>query len=845
MNFNFQFSNLLGTVYRRGNLIFSPDGNTLFSPVGNKISAFDLKAHKSETLNIEGRHDYTCMALSPNGVLLLAANEDGEVHLISLISKTILQNLRTNRTISALSFSPDGKQFAIAKENLVLVYRTPGAQNKDYNPFGLDRVLKGAFDDTITLTWSSCSRVVAVGSKDNTTRLYAVREKFSNFSSYCLGGHSDPIVSSFFEEDSLNCYTLSRNGHLVHWEASLEPEELVPLKKLEQKKKGGKKSNKKKGDDEEEEEEDDMPENLEEDNTEDKADAVTADNETSQASKLFYTRKFRHFLRDALPKEEQKKQDSADSEAAKKSNKRAVDVTAADFHANLKLLVTGFSNGVFLIHEMPDANMIHSLSISEQSIMSVTFNPSGDWIAFGCSKLGQLLVWEWQSETYVLKQQGHFNNMACVSFSPDGTNMATGGQDGKVKLWTSLTGFCYVTFTEHTASVTAVRYSIGKNNVVFSASLDGTVRAFDTTRYRNFRTFTSPRPAQFSSLSVDLSGDLVASGATDVYEVFLWSVQTGHLLEVISGHEGPVSSLAFNPSPANGSSQLATVSWDKTMKIWDALDANSSNTETIQIMADATALAFRPDGLQVAVATLNGQITFFHPVSGTQTGSIEGRGDLTVGRSDTDLITPKKAKAFFTALSYTADGQFILAGGQSKTICIYHVGQNLLVKKFEVTQNRSFDAMDDVISRKKMTEFGNLSLVEDRDDPRGKMAIKLPGTRKGDLSSRAHRPQVSVSGLEFSPTGREFAAATTEGLLMFSLDSKMIFDPFELEEEVTPKMTRGLVVSRDYGRALSMALRLNEPDLIREVMEQIPPDQVTISMFFSLKNMFCNKYFVG
>ena len=92
MNFNYQFSNLLGTVYRRGNLTFSPDGNTLFSPVGNKISAFDLKTHKSETLSIEGRFDYTVLALSPNGVILLAANDDGELHLISLLSKTILHN---------------------------------------------------------------------------------------------------------------------------------------------------------------------------------------------------------------------------------------------------------------------------------------------------------------------------------------------------------------------------------------------------------------------------------------------------------------------------------------------------------------------------------------------------------------------------------------------------------------------------------------------------------------------------------------------------------------------------------------------------------------------------------
>lgn len=51
-------------------------------------------------------------------------------------------------------------------------------------------------------------------------------------------------------------------------------------------------------------------------------------------------------------------------------------------------------------------------------------------------------------------------------------------------------------------------------------------------RYRNFRTFTSPRPAQFSSLAVDHSGELVSAGAQDSFEIFLWSMQTGRLLEV-------------------------------------------------------------------------------------------------------------------------------------------------------------------------------------------------------------------------------------------------------------------------------------------------------------------------
>ncbi len=720
MNFNYQFSNLLGTVYRKGNLAFGPDGNTLFSPVGNKISAFDLKTHKSETLKIEGRHDYSCLALSPNGVLLLAANDDGEIHLISLISKSILHRLRTNCTIACLSFSPDGRQFAVAKENLVLIYKTPGAMNKEYSPFALDRVLKGAFDDVVTVSWSPCSRIVAVGSKDNTTRLYPVRYRFANFKSYSLGGHTDPVIRTFFQsKDSLNIMTMSRNGHLVQWVSSLNQDELI-VEDQQQKQLDSKKTKAKKHG---EEEEDDLPEQSEELGGEGEAETITASDSSKTDTKFFYKRKCRTFLRDALPKEEQNQEEDV---GENKKRRRAVDVTAADYHQTMKLLVTGFASGVFLIHEMLDdgANLVHSLSISEQSIMTVSFNPSGDWIAFGCSKLGQLLVWEWQSETFVLKQQGHFNNMASVAFAPDGTTIATGGQDGKVKLWSADTGFCFVTFTEHTASVTSVQF--GKTNVVFSSSLDGTVRAYDTTRYRNFRTFASPRPAQFSSLAVDVAGDMVAAGATDIYDVFLWSVQTGHLLEVISGHEGPVSAIVFNPSPTN-STQMATVSWDKTLKVWDSLNASSSNTETIQILSDATALAFRPDGLQLAVSTLNGHITFFDPVSASQTGSIEGKTDLALGRSDSDLITAKKGregKVFFTALSYTADGKCILAGGQSKTICIYHVEQMLLVKKFEVTQNRSFDAMDEVISRKKMSEFGNLALIEDRDDPRGQQAIK-------------------------------------------------------------------------------------------------------------------------
>jgi periodic tryptophan protein 2 len=162
---------------------------------------------------------------------------------------------------------------------------------------------------------------------------------------------------------------------------------------------------------------------------------------------------------------------------------------------------------------------------------------------------------EFSGEIYRLKQQSHSNNMSCVCYSVDGQLLATGGEDGKVKLWNVHSGFCFVTFGEHSSAVTAVAFS-GTKKFLVSASVDGTVRAYDVLRYvpicairvliclrrryRNFRTFASPRPVQFASVSVDSSGEFVAAGGQDVFEIFLWSIKTGRLLEILSGHEGPV-----------------------------------------------------------------------------------------------------------------------------------------------------------------------------------------------------------------------------------------------------------------------------------------------------------------
>jgi WD40 repeat protein len=53
-------------------------------------------------------------------------------------------------------------------------------------------------------------------------------------------------------------------------------------------------------------------------------------------------------------------------------------------------------------------------------------------VALACARLGQLLVWDWRAETYVLKQQGHYYDVAAVAYSPDGALLASGADDSKV-----------------------------------------------------------------------------------------------------------------------------------------------------------------------------------------------------------------------------------------------------------------------------------------------------------------------------------------------------------------------------------------------------------------------------
>lgn len=499
---NYRFQNLLGAPYRGGNAIVV-NNTLLISPVGNRISVTDLVKSETITLPCQASSNISRIAASPDGVFLLAVDDNSRCLFINLRRRAVLHRIAFKNPVASAKFSPDGSFIAVASGKLVQIWRSPGFK-KEFFPFELVKTFANCNDKVTALDWSPDSDYVLAGSKDLTVRLFCLKKLSGSNKPFLFLGHRDIIVGAFFgiekkTKQVSRVYTVSRDGAIFSWSYT-EKDEIPSPGTPEQTMEVEQTSNVKKRKN---------------------SDAII-DEETST---LLHTAKW---------------------ELSKKNffMQTPAKLTSCDYHRGLEIVVVGFSNGVFGLYQMPDFVCIHLLSISREKITTATFNDLGNWLTFGCARLGQLLVWEWKSESYILKQQGHYFDVNTLAYSPDSQLLATGADDNKIKVsyfhdtisstlqqhvclqifvcllqvWTVSSGFCFVTFSEHTNAVTALHF-MASNHCLLSASLDGTVRAWDLFRYRNFRTFTTPSSRQFVSLASDQSGEVICAGTLDSFEV--------------------------------------------------------------------------------------------------------------------------------------------------------------------------------------------------------------------------------------------------------------------------------------------------------------------------------------
>ena len=825
---SYQFSNLLGIVHNTGRVLFlKDDTNILLSPLGNKILCLDLKYGTSQTLPIEIHSNIDFIDITSDSKILIIVDILGYCLVVNFPKQIVISHFNFRNKINALKISPNNKFLAVGIGKGVQIFEMPNLI-KEYEPFVLYRKYTAFHNDKITsINWSYDSRFILTGSKDTNVRILNLF-KIPGYYPFTFTGHKKKIITALFSKDMNRIYSISQDGLLLIWkfvdEQSDEFKKHINFVKNIKPKKNYKydKVYKKHEKNEEEEENDDDKNNdniLGLDSDEEENDESIK--EENNIDTKYYSEFEKKILKGRFILEK-KEQFVINSKVVMCEITQNI---SSELSEDNNILVLGLQNGSFSIYSMNNFENKYSLKISDAKISSLSINPSGKWIAFGSKYLNQLFVWEWKSESYIYKQQGHMNDINLIAFSPEGGQLASGADDGRIKVFDISSSNCLITFTDHTAKITGLQYALNKSNLLISSSLDGTIRAYDLIKYKNFRIMTTPKQTQLICCSVDYSGEIVAAGSLDTYNIFVWSIKTGDLIDVLNGHTGPVSCLAFS----HINDILISGSWDNTVKMWE-LYTKKGISETYEHNSKITAIALSPNDKEVAVSTLNGELYTWDIDTGSIKNILDVSKDIWGGRLNEEKIAAKNAtrNKYLNSIHYNLPGNLLICGGNSQYVLIYDMQYQILVKKFVLTHNRSLNGLlyklnSKYDNNKTLLQQDNNGLdSEDELEYNNKQKNILPGNKTNLI------PEVKINSIKFSNTNRSFAVGTTEGIYIYSLDKSLSFNKLSISIEVTLKDALDAFENNNYIKGIIYSIYLKKIDLLDKYFNSIPISQVQL-----------------
>ena len=846
---SYQFSNLLGIVHNTGRVLFlKDDTDILLSPLGNKILCLDLKYGTSQTLPIEIHSNIDYIDITSDSKILIVVDVLGYCLVVNFPKQIVISHFNFRSKINGLKISPNNKFLAVSINKGVQIFEMPNLI-KEYEPFVLYRKYTAFHNDKITsINWSADSRFILTGSKDTNVRILNLF-KIPGYYPFTFTGHKKKIITALFSHDMNRIYSISQDGLMLIWkfidERSEEFQKHINfVKNIKPKKnfkydKIYKKKEKKSDENEEGEDKIDNMISLESEEDEKSEDEEEENSNTINENEIKYYSEFEKKILKGRFILEKKEQFVTNSKVV------MCEITQNIDDADKNILVLGLQNGSFSIYSMNNFENKYSLKISEAKISSLSINPSGKWIAFGSKYLNQLFVWEWKSESYIYKQQGHMNDINIIAYSPEGGQLASGAEDGRIKIFDISSSNCLITFMDHTAKVTGLQYALNKSNVLVSSSLDGTIRAYDLIKYKNFRIMTTPKQTQLICCSIDYSGEIVAAGSLDTYNIFVWSLKTGDLIDVLNGHTAPVSCLAFS----HINDILISGSWDNTVKMWE-LYTKKGISETYEHNSKITAVALSPNDKEVAVSTLNGELYTWDIETGSIKNILDVSRDIWGGRLNEEKISAKNAtrNKYLNTIHYNLPGNLLICGGNSQYVLIYDMQYQILVKKFVLTHNRSLNGLlyklnSKYDNNKTLLQRENNGLdSEDELEFTNKQKSILPGNKSALV------PEVKINSIKFSNTNRSFAVGTTEGVYIFSLDKSLSFSKLSIGIEVTLKDAIDAFMDGNYAKGIIFSLYLKKIDILDKYFDCIPiskvqliADKMPFDLVSPLLDYLCNK----
>jgi WD40 repeat protein len=355
-----------------------------------------------------------------------------------------------------------------------------------------------------------------------------------------------------------------------------------------------------------------------------------------------------------------------------------------------------------------------------------------------------------------------------VALSQDGNQVASGSYDGDVRLWDPHTGSLLRTMAGHSGRVLFLDYCKAGAPLLASASADHTIRIWDPTSGILQRSLEGHLEAVNQvAFSADCH-QLLSAGADGTAKI--WDVDTGALRLSIQADPTEVSTAVFSPDDA----RVVTGGTDSTVKIWDAHSGVLLST-LAGLRGLASAIAYRPDGSQIAGASHNmTAVTLWDAHSGEIAGSLSGgntsqitslsySGDgkhllATTGEglvrlfdvdSQSDMLALEGHRGYVWAGAIGADGQTLATGGEDGTIRLWSTpAESLPVIAYE-----------DAIAGTAAFSPDGRRVVIPSSDGMGRILDATTGALQ--MSLKGHTDGLETAS--FSPDGRRVLTAGDDG----------------------------------------------------------------------------------
>ncbi|AFZ14813.1 WD40 repeat-containing protein [Crinalium epipsammum PCC 9333] len=260
-------------------------------------------------------------------------------------------------------------------------------------------------------------------------------------------------------------------------------------------------------------------------------------------------------------------------------------------------------------------NILNNISEENQlkghknAVRVVDFSPDNQIIASG-SDDGTIKIW--QRNGVFIKTLNQGGKVYGVSFSPDGKIIAAGSDNGTIKIWT-LEGKSLKIFKDNT--IYTLSFS-PDGKIIATAGRDGKVKLWNVNGSL-IKTLTGHQGSVYT-VNFSPNGKIIASGSNDG-TIKLWKLD-GSLIKTLTGHQGSVYTVNFSP---NGKI-IASGSKDNTVNLWQ-LDGKLITTLTGH-QNEVNSVAFSPNGKMIASGSADTTIKLWE-VNGKLIKTLKGHSD--------------------------------------------------------------------------------------------------------------------------------------------------------------------------------------------------------------------------